>query len=89
MIFLTLTRAQAQKIAETTNDPKILDSLCSQMLSDDALIDVCDEPKTIVWRDEGDGLRLAAVSYTNVEAADRAWDRFMAVTQQQRTKLFQ
>ncbi len=88
MIFLTLTRAQAQKIAETTDDPHVLDLVCSQMLSDDAMCDVVDEPKTIVWRDEGDGLRLAAVSYTNVEAADRAWDRFMVVTQQQKGKLF-
>ncbi len=88
MIFLTLTRAQAQKLAETTDDPQLLDAICSQMLSDDAMFDVVDEPKTIVWRDEGDGLRLSAVSYTNVEAADRAWDRFMAVTQQQKGKLF-
>ena len=86
MIFLTLTRAQAKVIAETTQDADVLDMICSQMLADDALVDVADEPKTIVFRDEGDGLKVAAVSYTNVEAADRAWDRFMAVTQPHLTK---
>ena len=89
MIFLTLSRAQAQTLAETTDDPQILDSLCAQMLSDDAMHDIADEPRTVVFRDDGDGLRVAAISFVNVEAADRAWDRFMAVTQQQRTKLFQ
>jgi len=88
MIFLTLTRAQAKVIAETTQDPDVLDAICSQMLEEDALVDVADEPKTIVFRDDGDGLRVAAVSYTNAEAADRAWDRFMAVTQQQLRRLF-
>ena len=88
MIFLTLTRAQAQKIAETTDDPHVLDLVCSQMLSDDAMHDIADEPRTVLFRDEGDGLRVAAISFVNVEAADRAWDRFMAVTQQQKAKLF-
>ncbi len=88
MIFLTLTRAQAQKIAETTDDPHVLDLVCSQMLSDDVMHDIADEPRTVLFRDEGDGLRVAAISFVNVEAADRAWDRFMAVTQQQKGKLF-
>ena len=88
MIFLTLTRAQAQKIAETTDDAAVLDLVCSQMLSDDVMHDIADEPRTVLFRDEGDGLRVAAISFVNVEAADRAWDRFMAVTQQQKGKLF-
>ncbi len=88
MIFLTLTRAQAQKIAETTDDPHVLDLVCSQMLSDDVMHDIADEPRTVLFRDEGDGLRVAAISFVNADAADRAWDRFMAVTQQQKETLF-
>jgi hypothetical protein len=76
MIFLTLTRSQAQDIAERTQDVSVLDMICSQMLAEDAC-DLCDEPKTIVFRDDGDGLRVAAMSFTNASAADQAWDHFL------------
>lgn len=88
MIFLTLTNAQAKTIAETTQDSQLLDAICSQLLADECFTGVIDEPKTIVFRDDGDGLRVAAVSYTNAAAADAAWDRFMVITQQQRLTLF-
>ena len=78
MIYLPLTRAQAQKIADTTDDPQVLDLICSQMLRQDAKVDACDEPKTIVFRDDGLGLKCAAMSFDNPAAADRAWDYFMA-----------
>ena len=80
MIFLTLTRAQAHVIAESTADPLILDSICSQMLSDDIFVDVdldC-APKLVVFRDDGAGLKCAAMSFTDTAAADRALERFMA-----------
>ena len=88
MVLLTLTNAQARRLADLTDDAEVLDVICSQLLSAQPLIDVAEEPRTVIFRDEGDGLRIAAISYVNEAAADAAWDRFMTIAQRQRTTLF-
>lgn len=73
MILLYLTSEQARHVAEHVTDAVVLDLVCSQLRYDE-IVDVPSAPRTVIFRDEGDGLRFAAVAYEDKVAADRAFE---------------
>ncbi len=76
MILLVLSAAEALHIAERIEDAAVLDRICAQLRFDAVFTGVVDEPKTILFRDDGAGLKVCAISYVNAAAADAAEDRF-------------
>lgn len=67
MILLSLTREQAMAVAEAL--PDLRDKIQSDLRMD-AGID--GTPRTVLYRDMGDGLVAAAVAFYDSDAADRA-----------------
>lgn len=76
MICLYLTAAEASNIAATVTDPDVLDRVCSHLRLEEVFVDVESSPKTVVFRDDGVGLRCAAIAYEDSAAADLAWEQF-------------
>lgn len=66
------THAEGRQLFEDCTDPTLKHKLW-RLLSTDLLADES-EPRTVVLRDEGDGVHLSAVTFDNALAADRAWD---------------
>lgn len=67
MILLSLTREQAMAVAEAVPD---LSDRIQADLRMDAAID--GSPRTVLYRDMGDGLVAAAVAFYDSDAAERA-----------------
>lgn len=81
MILLCLTPAQAKHIAETALDPELIEKCAAALRLEEIFVDVEDDPKTVIFKDMGDGLKVACVSYGNAQAAEIAEDRFWRLVQ--------
>jgi hypothetical protein len=79
VILLTLSTAQAKHIAEKIEDPALLDAICQQLRFEEIFVDVDDhEPLMVMFKNNGQGLCVAAVTYYDAKAAEAAEDRFWA-----------
>lgn len=72
MVFAWFTNDEAIHLRDTCMWPTLREKLERQLAGD--LIPYDCEPRTVILRDEGDGLRMIATSYDNEKAADRAFD---------------
>lgn len=88
MILLTLSAAQAKHIAEKIEDPDLLNAICQQLRFEEIFVDVDDrEPVMVMFKNNGQGLCVAAVTYYDAKAADAAEDRFWARVQEEAQRL--
>lgn len=78
-VVVILTHTEARLLYAMCFEPNLRAKL-GRLIAADILPDDC-APKTVWLRDEGDGIRLAAVTYDNEAAADQAWEAMWAELQ--------
>jgi hypothetical protein len=72
VILLYLTHTEAELLERLCIHPDLRRKLHEQIAADILPYDCA--AKTVIWRDEGDGLRMVGVSYDDDHAADAAFD---------------
>lgn len=87
MLLLMLTAAEAKHLAERVEDPVLLDKICAQLRQDEVFEGVVDAPKVVLFRDDGDGLHVAAIAYYEDRTAERAFELFGETVDKQRERL--
>lgn len=76
MVFVWLTQDEADQLSTTAIDPGLRSKIRAAMREE--LIPYNEAPKTVIWRDAGDGLNFVAVAYHDDKYATEAFDDLWA-----------